>query len=56
MKAGFASKRKFLANNLTAVFGKEEVRHALDVCAIDAKARAEDVPLEKWLEITRKLR
>src|SRR3989344_2578799 len=32
VKAGFASKRKFLANNLAAVFGKEAVLHAFETC------------------------
>ena len=48
LHAGFAAKRKFLANNLGVVFGKEEAMHALTACGIDAKARAEDVPLEEW--------
>lgn len=46
--AGFASKRKFLSNNLSNVFDKEAVAAAFAACSIDEKARAEDVPLEEW--------
>ena len=48
LHAGFGSKRKFLANNLGTKFGKEEAMRALAACGVDAKARAEDVPLAKW--------
>src|SRR3989344_7632460 len=48
LHAGFASKRKFLANNLGVKFGKEEAARALAACGINAKARAEDVPLATW--------
>ncbi len=46
--AGFASKRKFLANNLAVVFDKEKVKEAFVACGIGEKARAEEVPLEGW--------
>ncbi|MDO8514476.1 MAG: 16S rRNA (adenine(1518)-N(6)/adenine(1519)-N(6))-dimethyltransferase RsmA [bacterium] len=55
VRAGFASKRKFLANNLAAVFGKEEARAALALSGMGEKARAEDVPLEKWGKIAQEL-
>ena|SRR3989338_4923839 len=55
VKAGFASKRKFLANNLAAVFGKEAVLHAFETCDMSPKIRAEDVPLEKWRTLTKTL-
>jgi len=48
VRAGFASKRKFLANNLAVAFGKEAVLRALEACGLDVGVRAEDVPLEKW--------
>lgn len=54
VKAGFSSKRKFLANNLS-VFGKEAVLQAFEVCGLSAKVRAEDVPLEKWKKFAREL-
>ena len=46
--AGFASKRKFLANNLGVKFGKERAMKALSAAGVDEKARAENVNLEKW--------
>ncbi len=54
VKAGFSSKRKFLANNLS-VFGKEEALRALDSCGLSVQVRAEDVPLEKWEKLTHEL-
>lgn len=55
VKAGFASKRKFLANNLGVGFGKDAAGRALDTCGLSPKVRAEDVPLLKWRELTREL-
>ena len=55
VKAGFASKRKFLASNLSAVFGKEAVLHAFETCDMSPKIRAEDVPLEKWRALSKTL-
>lgn len=53
--AGFASKRKMVANNLAAVFGKEKALEALAAASISAKARAEDIHVEAWKTITRSL-
>lgn len=53
--AGFASKRKYLANNLAVVFDKEKVQAAFEELGISEKARAEDVPLEKWRVLTQSL-
>ena len=47
VRAGFSSKRKFLAGNLAKKF-RPAAREALTACGIPEKARAEDVPLEKW--------
>ncbi len=49
--AGFAAKRKFLANNLAVVFDKEKVRDAFTQLNIGEKIRAEDMPLEKWRKL-----
>jgi 16S rRNA (adenine1518-N6/adenine1519-N6)-dimethyltransferase len=43
VKAGFGQKRKTLAGNLKRVFG--------DSFGVPDKIRAEDVPLDKWLEL-----
>ena len=55
VKAGFASKRKFLSSNLAVQFGKDAVRRAFEVCGLSGKVRAEDVPLEKWRDISEAL-
>ena len=55
VRAGFASKRKMLANNLGVIFDKARVGEALHSCGIPEKVRAEDVPLEKWKNLTRNL-
>jgi 16S rRNA (adenine1518-N6/adenine1519-N6)-dimethyltransferase len=46
--AGFASKRKFVANNLAVKYGKDSAVKALAAAGIDEKERAENIPLEKW--------
>lgn len=43
VKAGFGQKRKTLAGNLKRVFG--------DTLGVPEKVRAEDVPLQMWLEL-----
>jgi 16S rRNA (adenine1518-N6/adenine1519-N6)-dimethyltransferase len=50
--AGFASKRKYLANNLAVVFDKEKVQAAFTQLNISERVRAEDVSLEKWSSLT----
>jgi 16S rRNA (adenine1518-N6/adenine1519-N6)-dimethyltransferase len=48
VRAGFASKRKFLANNLGVVFDKDAVRASFERASISEKARAEDLSLAQW--------
>ena len=55
VRAGFASKRKFVANNLAVVFDKEKVVGAMAACGIPEKARAEDIKLPQWKELTKQL-
>jgi 16S rRNA (adenine1518-N6/adenine1519-N6)-dimethyltransferase len=55
VRAGFASKRKFVANNLSVAFDKGNVRDAMQAVGISEKARAEDISLPQWGELTRKL-
>ena len=54
LRAGFASKRKFLSSNLSR-FGKEKVSRAFHTCGVDHKARAEDLSLETWHCLTQEL-
>lgn len=53
IKAGFAHKRKYLARNLETLFDKETIARLFKTCEISEKTRAEDVPLEKWLCLTK---
>ena len=55
VRAGFAAKRKMLANNLSTVFPKQKVLEALAACGVPEKARAEDVALGEWKALTKKL-
>ncbi|MCK5592226.1 MAG: 16S rRNA (adenine(1518)-N(6)/adenine(1519)-N(6))-dimethyltransferase, partial [Candidatus Pacebacteria bacterium] len=55
LKAGFAHKRKLLSKNLEEVLDKESVQELFDHCNIPTNTRAEDVPLEKWLEILKSI-
>jgi 16S rRNA (adenine1518-N6/adenine1519-N6)-dimethyltransferase len=55
VKAGFASKRKFLANNLAVKFGKEAVGKAFFTCSVPEKIRAENVGLAQWRSLAREL-
>ena len=48
LRAGFASKRKFLLNNLSAMFGRERATAALVATGIAQKSRAEDLALKEW--------
>lgn len=53
VRRGFSSKRKMLANNLGAYFGREKVLCALAELRVSEKIRAEDVVLSQWKEIAR---
>lgn len=55
VKAGFASKRKFLTSNLASRFGKEAALRAFEICGLSPKVRAEDVPLEEWKKLAKEL-
>lgn len=55
VRAGFASKRKFVTNNLSVVFEKENVIAATAACGLSEKARAEDIKLGEWKELVKRL-
>ena len=55
VRAGFASKRKKLSNNLGVVYGKERAVATLESCSISSAARAETVPLSGWKRLTETL-
>ncbi|MEK7154322.1 MAG: 16S rRNA (adenine(1518)-N(6)/adenine(1519)-N(6))-dimethyltransferase RsmA [Patescibacteria group bacterium] len=54
VRAGFAGKRKQLANNLTAglKISKQEIRQKLTLIDIDPQRRAETLTIEEWQRIT----
>jgi 16S rRNA (adenine1518-N6/adenine1519-N6)-dimethyltransferase len=54
VKAGFAQKRKTIGGNLKKVFGQKALE-ALANLAIPEKTRAEDMPLETWLELAKQI-
>jgi 16S rRNA (adenine1518-N6/adenine1519-N6)-dimethyltransferase len=53
VRAGFASKRKMLANNLSTRFGKEKISMTFSTLALDPKTRAENLALQQWLTLAR---
>lgn len=57
VKAGFSSKRKFLANNLSRVLKKDkkEIKKILIQAKINQKSRAENLDIEDWIKIYKKL-
>lgn len=55
VRAGFSSKRKFVASNLSSLYSKDAVLRSLSACGIDEKTRAEDIPLERWERVVETL-
>ncbi len=55
VKAGFSSKRKFLASNLINLFEKEKIERSFTNCKLPHNIRAEDVPFGMWNTLARDL-
>ena len=55
VKAGFAHKRKFLIRNLEKVAAKEKLAEIFASAKISASSRSEDLKLEDWLNISKKI-
>lgn len=55
VKAGFASKRKQLVNNLSAFGSKEKIVKTLSELGLHKNVRAEDVGLTDWIKLTKVL-
>lgn len=55
LKAGFASKRKKLSSNLSALYPKGEVIKAFEHLGLDENIRAEDLKLQNWRDLSLKL-
>jgi 16S rRNA (adenine1518-N6/adenine1519-N6)-dimethyltransferase len=56
LHAGFAHKRKQLLPNLASVYPKETVTRVFETLNLDLKCRAEDLPLEIWVQLASKLK
>lgn len=48
VRAGFSSKRKFLAGNLAKEFGRDVAVRAFENARVHEKARAENLTIEQW--------
>lgn len=55
LKLGFASRRKMLRNNLKSVVDLDQLRHTLVELAIPETARAEELSLEQWIQLSDRL-
>lgn len=53
LHAGFAHKRKFLSSNLRELFKEVDFTKVFTDLGIPEKSRAEDIPLERWLALSK---
>jgi len=49
VKTAFSHKRKMAAGNLKKILDEKEISESFKNCEISSQARAEDIPLEKWI-------
>ncbi|BAU09591.1 dimethyladenosine transferase KsgA [Leptolyngbya sp. NIES-3755] len=52
IKLGFSSRRKMLRNNLKSVIEVEELNALLEQLNINSQARAEDLSVREWIELS----
>lgn len=52
IKAGFSSKRKMLRNNLKSTIDPDLLTQILESLGINLQARAEDLSVEQWVELS----
>lgn len=55
VKVGFLSRRKMLKNNLGNVYGEDEVVKILGELGLNLKVRAQELRVEDWINLVRKL-
>lgn len=57
VKIGFSAKRKQLQNNLAAGFrmNNEKIKQCLEDLGLDSKVRAQDLSINNWIELAKKL-
>jgi 16S rRNA (adenine1518-N6/adenine1519-N6)-dimethyltransferase len=53
IKTGFGHKRKVLKKNLELIIPKDAIEKSFLNLKIDPKSRAEDLPLDIWLKLTK---
>lgn len=53
LHSGFAHKRKQLLPNLANDYDKDKVKEVFEKINLDLKSRAEDLPLEIWIKLTK---
>jgi 16S rRNA (adenine1518-N6/adenine1519-N6)-dimethyltransferase len=51
LKLGFSSKRKMLRNNLQSVISRDQLTQLLEQLEINPQVRAEDLSVEKWVNL-----
>ncbi|MBD2036675.1 16S rRNA (adenine(1518)-N(6)/adenine(1519)-N(6))-dimethyltransferase RsmA [Leptolyngbya sp. FACHB-321] len=55
VKAGFASKRKMLRNNLKSLVDGDRLTHLLEQLNVNPQVRAEDLSVEQWISLSNEL-
>jgi 16S rRNA (adenine1518-N6/adenine1519-N6)-dimethyltransferase len=55
IKAGFASKRKMLRNNLKSLVDGDRLTHLLEQLNVNPQVRAEDLSVEQWISLSNEL-
>ena len=55
VKCAFKARRKMLAGNLRSLFTDETIQASLDIVGISRTARAEDIPLNQWVQLVKAL-
>jgi len=55
VKAGFASKRKMLRNNLKSLIDGDRLTHLLEQLNVNPQVRAEDLSVEQWISLSNEL-
>ncbi|BDA74250.1 hypothetical protein CAL7716_084160 [Calothrix sp. PCC 7716] len=56
VKLGFSAKRKMLRNNLQSIIERDELTTILEELQINPQARGEDISVEQWVELSKKLK
>ncbi|MDV3350090.1 16S rRNA (adenine(1518)-N(6)/adenine(1519)-N(6))-dimethyltransferase RsmA [Leptothoe sp. LEGE 181152] len=55
VKQGFSQKRKMLRNNLKSLVDREQLTKIMETMAIDPQVRAEQLSLEKWINLSNQI-